>query len=74
MLVSFPDLASFAHVIGSWKHWLSHQHGIQWQGNFFDHRIRKDDPFGFKADYILQNPVRAGLIEKAENWPYLWIA
>ena len=24
-----------------------------------------------KSDYILQNPVRAGLIGKCEDWPYV---
>jgi len=74
LMVSFPDLPSFSGVIGSWKHWLSRKHHITWQENFFDHRIRKEESFAEKADYILQNPVRAGLIAKAEDWPYLWIA
>jgi putative transposase len=74
LMVSFPDLASFSGVIGNWKHWLSRKHSISWQENFFDHRIRKDESFGEKAEYIFQNPVRAGLIDKVENWPYVWIA
>jgi putative transposase len=74
LMVSFPDLPSFSGVIGSWKHWLSRKHSISWQENFFDHRIRKEESYAEKADYILQNPVRAGLINKAEDWPYLWIA
>ena len=73
LMLSFPDLPSFSGVIGSWKHWLSRQHHISWQENFFDHRIRKDESFGVKADYILQNPVRAGLVDKAEDWPYVWM-
>jgi REP element-mobilizing transposase RayT len=74
LLVSFPDLPSFSRVVGNWKHWLSTQHDIIWQENFFDHRIRKDESYGEKAEYILQNPVRAGLVDKAEDWPYVWIA
>jgi REP element-mobilizing transposase RayT len=74
LLISFPNLPSFSPVIGSWKHWLSHQHGISWQDNFFDHRIRETEHSGDKAEYILQNPVRAGLVAKAEDWPYRWIA
>jgi putative transposase len=74
MMVSFPDLPSFSGVIGSWKRWLSIKHGITWQKNFFDHRIRKEESYAEKADCILQNPVRAGLIAKAEDWPYQWIA
>ena len=74
LLVNFLDTPSFSRVIGDWKHWLSRQHSISWQENFFDHRIRKEESFGEKAEYILRNPVRAGLIDKAEEWPYVWIA
>ncbi len=72
-LVSFMDRASFSRVIGDWKHYLSRTYAIDWQDNFFDHRLRKDESLGGKADYILQNPVRAGLVTKPEDWPYVWI-
>jgi putative transposase len=74
LMISFADLPSFADVMGSWKHYLSRRHGIAWQENFFDHRIRKEESFGEKVDYILQNPVRAGLVKTAEEWRYRWIA
>jgi len=74
LVVSFPDLPAFAPVIGSWKHWLSHQHGISWQENFFDHRIRERENSAEKITYILQNPVRAKLVRRSEDWPYTWIA
>jgi putative transposase len=74
LLVSFPDVPSFAPIIGDWKRWLTTRYSICWQENFFDHRIRKDESFGEKAEYILQNPVRAGLVAHAEEWPYTWIA
>ena len=75
LIVSFPDhLPSFSGVIGGWKHWLSRKVGISWQENFFDHRIRKEESYAEKADYIMQNPVRAALADKAENWPYQWNA
>jgi hypothetical protein len=35
--------------------------GIQWQRNFFDHRLRHNESKAEKYDYICQNPVRAGL-------------
>ena len=41
---------------------------------FFEHRLRKEESFREKADYILANPVRAGLVERAEDWPYVFIA
>ena len=41
-----------------------------WQGSFFDHRIRSDESFPDKCNYILNNPVRAGLCEEAHE--YAW--
>jgi putative transposase len=72
LLLSFPDIPSFSGIIGSWKHWLTRVHAISWQENFFDHRIRQEESLGEKAEYILMNPVRAGLIDKLEDWPYVW--
>jgi len=74
MLVSFPDLPSFAKVVGDWKHWLARQHKISWQENFFDHRIRNDESGAEKWRYIVANPIRAGLMKEGETWPYCWIA
>jgi putative transposase len=74
LLLSFPDLPSFSPVIGDWKRWSTTRYKIQWQENFFDHRLRNDENFGQKADYILENPVRAGLVKEAKNWPYTWIS
>jgi len=73
-ILSFPDISSFSPVIGDWKRWLTMRQKIRWQENFFDHRLRKDEGFNQKADYILQNPVRAGFVEKFEDWPYIWIS
>jgi hypothetical protein len=41
-----------------------------WQRDFFDHRLRDDESFEEKAAYILNNPVRAGLVNRFEDWPY----
>jgi len=72
-LLSFPDIPSFARVMGEWKKWITKKHSIAWQENFFDHRLRDDEHFGQKADYILQNPVRAGLVSNAKEWAYQWM-
>ena len=48
--------------------------GISWQRDFFEHRLRKDESFRQKADYILLNPVRAGLTRNPNDWPYVFIA
>ena len=56
-----------------WKGWLAKQHGIIWQHDFFDHRLRHDESLEEKANYILQNPARAGLVARAEEWPWVWM-
>jgi len=52
---------------------MTTRHQITWQKNFFEHRVRNDDNDTYKADYILQNPVRAGLVSRPEDWSYSWI-
>jgi len=71
LLMSFPDIPAFSPLIGDWKRWLTVREKILWQENFFDHRLRNEESFGQKADYILHNPVRAGFVKEAKNWPYV---
>ena len=51
-----------------------HQHyhtsGHVWQGRFRAFPIQEDDHLLSVARYIERNPVRAGLVERAENWPW----
>ena len=72
-LLSFSDISSFSLIIGDWKRWLTLRCAISWQENFFDHRLRREESFKQKAEYILHNPVRAGLVQEAKDWPYVWI-
>lgn len=41
-----------------------------WQRGFFDHVLRSDESYAQKWDYVRENPVRAGLVKRAEDWPY----
>jgi len=59
-------------IISQWKAWTAKQFGIRWQRDFFEHRLRNDENWIEKANYILANPVRASLIEKPEDWEYVW--
>jgi putative transposase len=44
--------------------------GRIWQEGFFDHMLRSDESMGQKWNYIRENALRAGLVERAEDWPY----
>ena len=72
MIVSFGTERKMGVVVGAWKRYLSNQHSIVWQKNFFDHRPRTEEYAVREADYVLQNPVRAGLAQMAGEWPWVW--
>ena len=41
-----------------------------WQPGFFDHVLRSSESYAEKWNYVRENPVRAGLVDHAANWPY----
>ena len=41
-----------------------------WQADYFDRYLRSGESYSEKWDYVEQNAVRAGLVERAEDWPY----
>ena len=40
------------------------------QKGFFDHVLRSSESYSQKWDYVRDNPVRAGLVQSWEGWPY----
>jgi REP element-mobilizing transposase RayT len=70
-LASFPKGTDMTTIISQWKKYTARQLAIIWQRDFFDHRLRKEENFREKEDYIRMNPVRAGLVSKPEDWPYV---
>ncbi len=41
-----------------------------WQKGFFDHVLRGSESASEKWEYVRNNPVRAGLVNRAEDWPF----
>jgi putative transposase len=41
-----------------------------WQRSFHDHIIRNGEDFRAAAAYVLENPVRAGLVGDPRRWPH----
>jgi putative transposase len=72
-ILCFPPDKGMKSVLRAWKSYQKREHGITWQADFFDHRIRNDEDMTETMDYIRNNPVKAALIEKPEDWPYLWM-
>ncbi|HEX9982935.1 MAG TPA: transposase [Thermoanaerobaculia bacterium] len=46
--------------------------GTLWEEESFDRILRKDEDLTRKAEYILDNPLRAGLVRQREDYPWLW--
>ena len=42
----------------------------EWQRSCFDRLLRSDENLWSKWIYVKDNPVRHGLVEKADDWPY----
>ena len=47
--------------------------GPIWQEESFDHVLRSQESLKEKLEYIGQNPVRRGLVQIPEDYPWLWI-
>jgi REP-associated tyrosine transposase len=41
-----------------------------WQRGFFDHVLRNDESYTEKWKYVRENPVRVGLVQRTDDWPY----
>jgi REP-associated tyrosine transposase len=46
--------------------------GRVWQAESFDHVLRSSENLDAKIIYLLENPVRAGLVREWTDYPWLW--
>ncbi len=44
-----------------------------WQRGFHDHAITENEPLLGFVQYIVDNPLRARLVENSSDYPYLWL-
>jgi len=72
-LIGLDGRDSLSQLIRDYKRITSKMAGVQWQRNFFDHRLRHDESLAEKFAYICQNPMRAGLVQNERDWAYLLV-
>ena len=71
-----PGSKPLGDVLGDMKKFTTRQSwqlgykGYLWQDRFHDHILRKGEAAWPMAEYTLQNPVRKGLVENAEDYPW----
>ena len=46
--------------------------GRVWQAESFDHVLRSSESLDAKVQYVLENPVRKGLVTHWKDYPWLW--
>jgi len=70
-------LSPLSRCIADWASSATHlvnkvtgARGSLWQEGFHDHAVRRDERISDIVDYVHQNPVRRGLVERAEDWPW----
>ena len=49
-----------------------HRRGKIWQTESFDHVLRCSENIDAKVAYLLENPIRAGLVASRNEYPWLW--
>jgi REP element-mobilizing transposase RayT len=71
------DAKNLSQFMKCWKEWTSKRikrtcdlDGVVWHAEFFDHLLRSHESYAQKWDYVLQNPVRAGLVQNINEWPW----
>ena len=52
------------------RHWPHADEQPIWQRHFWDRQLRRAESYSEKWNYVVHNPVRAGLVARAEDWPY----
>ncbi len=76
-----PGARKLSEFIGAWKSWTSRRINALggprsatpataialWQREFFDHLLRSNESYSEKWNYVFDNPVRAGLVSKAQE-------
>jgi len=52
---------------------LLNRSGQVWQRESFDRVLRREESIRAKVEYIIENPVRAGLVQNASEYRWLWV-
>jgi putative transposase len=71
-IMAFPPEPGMATSIKNWKKFVAGKYRVDWQRDFFDHRLRNHHELEEKTSYILMNPVRKGLCKCAEQWAWVF--
>ncbi|MDO8137948.1 MAG: transposase, partial [Candidatus Brocadiales bacterium] len=61
-------VVDFKQLMGFW--FSKTLPNVKWQKDFYDHILRRDEDLGTRIRYILDNPVRWGIVKDWRQYPY----
>ena len=74
------EVCSLARIMNAIKGAAAHKinkamnrKGRVWQPESLDHVLRTSENLDAKTQYVLENPVRAGLVRDWRSYPWLWL-
>jgi putative transposase len=75
LLLSEPERSELSVVLQMLKQIVSRKLGTGtgepfWQRRYYDFNVWSSAKLGEKLDYMHHNPVRRGLVERPEDWPW----
>jgi putative transposase len=62
-------------IKGRFSHRLSHELGYKgevWQRGFTEEQVMNRESFEMHREYITQNPVKAGMVTSADDFPFCY--
>ncbi|OGP73951.1 MAG: hypothetical protein A2W09_05935 [Deltaproteobacteria bacterium RBG_16_50_11] len=77
-LLLSPKESNLVDLINQWKSFsanLLRENGVEgpcWQRAFYDHALRKEEDIRGVAEYIVNNPVRSGIVTNWVDYPFSW--
>ena len=76
IMTGTDDEVDLLKAIGGFKQktgfWLSkNKRDVQWQKDFFDRVIKKDESLATNVKYILDNPVWRGIVTEWQKYPFI---
>ena len=73
-----PREGNLVDILSRWKSYTGHilrKNGLKepcWQRGFYDHALRNEEDIQKVAEYIVNNPIRKGLVDNWREYPYSW--
>jgi REP element-mobilizing transposase RayT len=75
LLIGVGNRKGLSTIVGGWKSLCYRTRRRRgrgesfWQRSFYDHALRREEDLRLVARYILENPVRAGLVRDPRDFP-----